>query len=241
MRVVCFGDSLTEGIPGVSFLEALEAMLPEDTLVNCGRGGDTVISLYRRIVHRPLQCPVDVAVLWVGVNDVLAKLSVGHSMLKRITRQPRARDHVEFSTFYHRTLESLCDGAAHVLAVSPLFVGEDLANPWNRELEDLGAVISSASATFDAVQYVDLRSALSERLAIERASDYLPKRVASIARDALFLRTPAEVDTLASRRGLRLTLDGVHLNSEGTRLVAAELRRAIERLRPRVEPHVRCL
>lgn len=236
MRIACFGDSLTEGIPGVSFLEALEAMLPEDTLLNCGKGGDTVISLYRRIGRRQLQGPADVAVLWVGVNDVLAKLSLGHAMLKRITRQPRARDLAEFSDYYHRTLESLCRRAGRVLAVSPLSVGEDLANPWNRELEGLCEVIALVSASFDAVQYVDLRAFLSERLLKERASDYLPKSVASIARDAFFLRTSAQVDTVASRRGLRVTLDGVHLNSEGAHGVATELRRTIETLRPSVEP-----
>ena len=236
MRIACFGDSLTEGIPGVSFLEALEAMLPEDTLLNCGKGGDTVISLYCRIGRRRLQGPVDVAVLWVGVNDVLAKLSLGHAMLKRITRQPRARDLAEFSDYYHRTLESLCRRAGRVLAVSPLSVGEDLASPWNRELECLCEAIASVSASFDAVQYVDLRAFLSERLLKERASDYLPKSVASIARDAFFLRTSAQVDTVASRRGLRVTLDGVHLNSEGAHGVATELRRTIETLRPSVEP-----
>ncbi len=232
MRVACFGDSLTEGIPGVSFFEALEAMLPEDKLVNCGKSGDTVISLYRRIRRWRLQGPVDVAVLWVGVNDVLAKLSLGHSMLKRIMRQPRARDLAEFSAFYHRTLEILCGRANRVLAVSPLFVGEDLATPWNTELEGFCEVIASLSALFDAVQYLDLRTYLSERLPKERQSDYLPKSVAAIACDTLFLRSPAQVDSVASRRGLRLTLDGVHLNSEGAKGVAAALRKSIDALRP---------
>jgi len=236
MRIACFGDSLTEGIPGVPFFEALEAMLPEDKLVNCGKSGDTVISLYRRIRRCRIQGPVDVAVLWVGVNDVLAKLSLGHSMLKRLMRQPRARDLAEFGAFYHRTLETLCRRAGRVLAVSPLFVGEDLANPWNSELEGLCEVIASLSASFDAVQYLDLRTCLSERLPRERASDFLPKSVAAIACDALFLRSPAQVDMVASRRGLRLTLDGVHLNSEGAKGVAAALRRAIDTLSPSVEP-----
>ncbi len=236
MRIVCFGDSLTQGIPGVSFFEALEAMLPEDKLVNCGNGGDTVISLYHRIRRCRLQGPVDVAVLWVGVNDVLAKLSLGHSILKRLMRQPRARDLAEFGSFYHRTLETLCQRASHVLAVSPLFVGENLANPWNRELEGFCTVIASLSASFDSVHYLDLRTCLSDRLQEEHTSEYLPKSVMTIACDALFLRSPDQIDAVASRRGLRLTLDGVHLNSEGAKEVAAALRRTVDALCPSPEP-----
>jgi lysophospholipase L1-like esterase len=227
MRIACFGDSLTEGTPGVSFFEALEAMLPEDKLVNFGKGGDTVISLYRRIGQRWLQDSVDIAVLWVGVNDVLAKLSIGHAMLKRLMRQPRASDLAEFSAFYHRTLKLLGSEAGRVLAVSPLLIGEALANPWNRELGRLCEVIASVSASFDAAQYVDLRTCLSEKLPRECASDYLPKSVTSIARDALVLRSPAQVDAVSSRRGLSLTLDGVHLNSTGAEAVAGALFRAI--------------
>lgn len=236
MRIVCFGDSLTAGTPGVSFFEALEAMLPGDKLVNCGRSGDTVISLCRRIRRYGLQGPVDVAVLWVGVNDVLAKLSLGHSMLKRLMRQPRARDLAQFGTFYHRTLEVLCERSNRVLAVSPLFVGEDLSSPWNRQLESLCEAIASQSALLDAVQYLDLRTHLSEKLPRERESDYLPKSIAAIARDTLFLRSPAQVDSTACRRGLRLTLDGVHLNSEGAMEVAMMLRRIIDALRPAIGP-----
>jgi lysophospholipase L1-like esterase len=227
MRIACFGDSLTEGTPGVSFFEALEAMLPEDKLVNYGKGGDTVISLYRRMARHRADDGWDLVVLWVGVNDVLAKLSLGHATLKRLMRQPRSSDHAEFADYYHRTLKLLWSEAGRVLAVSPLLVGEDLANPWNRELGRLCEVIASVSASFDAVQYVDLRTCLSERLPKECASDYLPRSVASIARDALVLRTPAQVDAVSSRRGLSLTLDGVHLNSTGAEAVAGALFRAI--------------
>jgi lysophospholipase L1-like esterase len=232
MRIACYGDSLTRGIPGVSFLRELEAMLPEATLLNYGKSGDTVVSLYRRLARPGADDGWDLAVLWVGVNDVLAKLSLGHLMLKRLMRQPPARDLVEFRDVYHRTLETLCRRADRVLAVSPLFVGEKLASPWNRELEGLCEGIASLSASFDAVQYVDLRACLSERLLEGCVSNYLPKRVAAIARDALFLRSPAQVDALSARRGLRLTLDGVHLNSEGAKNVAAVLARTIETLDP---------
>jgi lysophospholipase L1-like esterase len=50
--------------------------------------------------------------------------------------------------------------------------------------------------------------------------------------DALTLRTDAQIDAKAAERGLHLTLDGVHLNSTGARLVAEEFAQAIQSLAP---------
>lgn len=230
MRIVFYGDSLTEGIPGASVFEALEARLPEHELRNCGKGGDTVTSLYRRIARSELRDPVDIAVLWVGVNDVLAKLTSSHSMLKRLMRQPRAGDVAEFRDTYGRTLELLRKRAGKILAVSPLLIGEDLSNPWNREIENLCKIIASFSASFGHVRYLDLRADLVDRLKGEQTSDYVPKSVTGIACEALFLRTPARVDAVASGRGLRFTLDGVHLNSSGVEAVGEAFVKAIRDL-----------
>jgi lysophospholipase L1-like esterase len=46
--------------------------------------------------------------------------------------------------------------------------------------------------------------------------------------DVLVLRTDEQIDAKAAERGLLLTLDGVHLNSAGARLVAAEFAAAID-------------
>ena len=230
MRIVFYGDSLTEGIPGVSVFAALEARLPEHELTNCGKGGDTVTSLHHRIARSELRDPVDIAVLWVGVNDVLAKLTSSHSLLKRLMRQPRAKDLAMFRDAYGRTLELLQTRAGKILAVSPLLIGEDLSNPWNREIENLCKSIASVSASFDHVHYLDLRAVLIDRLKGERTTDYVPKSVTGIACEALFLRTLARVDAVASNRGLRFTLDGVHLNSRGVEVVREAFVKAIRDL-----------
>jgi hypothetical protein len=70
MRIAFFGDSLTAGIPGCSYLAILHQRLPDDTLINLGRGNDTVVSLYHRVAGLPLYDLFDVAFLWIGVNDV---------------------------------------------------------------------------------------------------------------------------------------------------------------------------
>jgi len=229
MRIAFYGDSLIKGTPGVAFLDVLQSMLSNHTLVNLGKGGDTVISLWRRIEKRA-QAPSDLAVLWVGVNDVLSTLSLSHSALKWLMRQPRARDLVEFRAYYHRILGRLRHSSDNILTVSPLLIGEELSNPWNRKLEELCRIARSSAASFDHTHYLDLRAELATRSVMREPSDYLPRSVTRILLDSLFLRDPAEIDRAATRRGLHLTLDGVHLSSRGADEVAKLLRAAIEGL-----------
>lgn len=227
MRVAFYGDSLTQGIPGVSFFDVLEPLLPRHKLLNFGKRGDTVVSLCRRIARHGPQDPLDLAVLWVGANDVLATVSRSHSTLKWLMCQRRARDLVEFREYYHRILTHLRGPADTILTVSPLLIGENPSNPWNKRLEELCMIIESMSESFDRVHYLNLRAELSTSLGARAPSDYAPKSVTRIALESLFLRSPAGVDKAASRRGLQLTLDGVHLNSKGAKVVAETFRRAI--------------
>jgi len=230
MKIAFYGDSLTEGIPGVSTLRVLAKQLPEHELLNYGKGGDTVISLFRRIVQQPPHEPVDIAFLWIGVNDVFSTITFAHSMLKRLMRQPRVRDHAAFRDLYDRTLTLLRERAKSVVTVSPLLTGEDLSNPWNHELAELCEIVSSASTGFGNVHHLDLRARFSEALAGKTVSDYVAKSLRHIVRDAMALRTPDQVDAASSDRGLHLTLDGVHLNSAGAELAADAFLKAIKDL-----------
>jgi len=49
MKLVCFGDSLTEGAYGGSYVNALRQRSPAHTILNAGLGGSTVINLLRRV------------------------------------------------------------------------------------------------------------------------------------------------------------------------------------------------
>ncbi|MDZ5610845.1 hypothetical protein U2I54_28710 [Bacillus pseudomycoides] len=49
MKIALFGESLTEGRPGISFCKILRGQFPNDTFYNLGKPGETVTSLYNRI------------------------------------------------------------------------------------------------------------------------------------------------------------------------------------------------
>jgi lysophospholipase L1-like esterase len=69
MKIVFLGDSLTWGEYGGNFVDVVAEELPDDTIINEGVGGDTVVNLYRRYdtvldKHNP-----DVLFVMVGGND----------------------------------------------------------------------------------------------------------------------------------------------------------------------------
>jgi len=223
MRIGFFGDSLTSGVPGSSYVAILRERFPDDTLLNFGKGNDTVVSLYRRISAMQFDQPFDMAFLWIGVNDVLQTDRWPYRVFHALLTQRRARDIDEFQSCYRATLDLLCDRAGRVIVAPPALKGEDLESHANRRLADLAGLIKDATAGCDRAEFLDLRATFARELAARQGSHYVPKNPLRVLLDALTLKTDGQIDGKAAERGLHLTLDGVHLNSAGAKLVAEEL------------------
>ena len=218
--IAFWGDSLTEGFPGASYFEILKKRLPGCKLFNYGKGGDTVVSLYHRLKSLQLNKPVDIAFLWVGVNDVFVNISPSYPIIKTINKQPWSREHEEFEHYYRLTLELLYQAATRVITVPPLFMGEDINNQWNKEIEALSRIIEKVSASYENVAYLDLRTIIFPKLVDQNISEYLPESATRVALDVILLKQTEQIDKKSSERGLLFTLDGVHLNSRGAETVA---------------------
>jgi len=229
MKIAFFGDSLTEGIPGVPFFPILQDRLPEHELYNYGKGGDTVLSLYRRMKRLKTPASPDISFLWVGTNDVLVDIAPAYPVVKTLINQQWSRSENEFAEYYKAALEFLQERSAKIFTVSPLLIGEDPENDWNRRLGRIGRLISGLSADFDTVEYIDLQALFFPRLTGVDVSDYLPESLARSGLDAIGLRDPEQVDERSAQRGLHFTLDGVHLNSKGAGLVAEVFQEYISR------------
>ena len=228
MKVAFFGDSLTEGFPGVAYFSLLKKIFPDFELFNYGKGGDTVISLLKRLEKLTFPEPFDIAFLWVGVNDVFVKTSWTYPIIKTLRRQPWAKNRETFGICYRKLLHFLLPKAERLFTVSPLLIGEDLNNPWNRELEELSRIIAELSHEHESCIHIDLREVFISRIDSKSVSPYVPKSFLRILRDATAFKTAEAIAEEASRRGLFLTLDGVHLNGAGAALVAEAFALAIE-------------
>jgi lysophospholipase L1-like esterase len=233
-RIAFYGDSLTAGLPGCSYLALLRARFPEHALLGRGRPNETVASLRHRLATATGDGRLDLAFLWIGVNDLPGQRSTIGMALARLARQPPARDLAELRRHYAALLELLRRRAPRTVAVSPSIAGEDLDGPANRYGAEVGRAVAELVAGCPGAEYLDLRPRFEAALAAPPAPVAAPTdarpRPARILLDALLLRDAARADRAASARGLRLTIDGVHLSGAGARLVAEALAGPIERL-----------
>jgi lysophospholipase L1-like esterase len=234
MQIAFFGDSLTFGAPGVSFLKLLEKTFPNHDLLNYGQGGDTALSLYRRIRELPAK-KYDMVFLWVGVNDELVHASWAYPLLKKLRSQPWAKNLKEFETTYRRLVDLLCSRTRSLVTVTPLLIGEDIHNPWNRNLARMAESIRKLGEEYSNVQCIDIRHEILPQLKGKDASSFFPRSVFRILRDMAKFKTGREVDAESKNRKLYFTLDGIHLNQKGAEIAAALFAEAIRNFEARAE------
>jgi lysophospholipase L1-like esterase len=221
MKVGLIGDSLTEGRPGVSFYNILKGNYPSVTLDNLGKPGETMKSLHTRLTKTKLDTDYDLVFLWIGVNDVYSKLL-------KVQAQPVAKDHQEFNDYFGKVLEMITPKSKQIVVVSPAIIGENINNPSNRELREL-TTIMEATSKHSKVSFLNINSIFEKQLATLNCSAYISTSVFKVMKDVLFYKKPDRIDRLSSKRGLHLTLDGIHLNSKGTKIVAEEYSTLINR------------
>ena len=66
-KLVCFGDSLTAG--GSSYVSHLTAALPDNEIINAGRGGDKTTWALTRLEEAVLSHAPDALLIFLGAND----------------------------------------------------------------------------------------------------------------------------------------------------------------------------
>ena len=220
MKIIFWGDSITEGKTGSSYVDMLRNHLPEHVLINCGKSGDTVITLYQRLITTSIDKSVDIAVLWIGVNDIFIRASWMFQILKKLSNHPWSKNIDQFEEYYINIIDRLTNHSKKVFSVSPLFLSENCNNKWNRELEEISRCIERVSNSHKNVHHINLRDIFRKKLSSSTASHYFPKSPISIHLNAWAQKDPETMKRKASERGLQFTIDGVHLNKAGAEIVA---------------------
>ena len=230
MKIAFWGDSITVGIPGASYFKILGKLLPHHELINFARGGASVIEAYEKISNLKSSDTFDLAFVWIGTNDVFVKVSWTFPCFRWLMRQPWAKNVEEFRTYYSSILDNLHRRAKCVYAVSPWFVGEDVNNEWNVELEKLSTEVKVLSSTHKNINYLDMRKIFKSKLESKPISNYVASSALGVARDALILKSLEQVNQMSKNRGLHYTLDGVHLNEQGAEIVARTFVEIIDKM-----------
>ena len=74
MKIVFFGDSLTQGTLGAGYVNKAAAMMPGHQFSNQGVNGDTSLNLYRRVERDVIAAKPDGVFIMIGVNDSVSSV-----------------------------------------------------------------------------------------------------------------------------------------------------------------------
>jgi lysophospholipase L1-like esterase len=221
--LVCFGDSLTEGAIGASYVDMLRERLPAAVrVINAGINGDTTINLLRRVERDVIRYHPDIVVILVGLNDLTTAYGwpSNRAYYRAVKRVPTELTPQRFARAYRRLIATLRERTGARLALCTLTtVGEQPNDPFQVYVEAYSTIIR-ALAEQERLALIDLRSAFRATLAAE-PRDGPPYHIWTPLLDwaAIGLRGRSYAE-LAQRRGYRLLCDGAHLAEPGAALVA---------------------
>jgi len=236
MKLLIVGDSITEGITGVDYIDLLTTAHPELQITNLGLGGDTLIGITNRLVeHIKTNTHYDAIIIEAGHNDIiLPYFEHGELPFKITARAIEARgsypitDDEIFMSQYDSLLKLVKRMVTIPLYVTTLScIGEDLEMFSNKKRQHYNSIIRNL-ALLHQVTLIDVALKFESYLSFSMTNQYLMND---------FFRTfvldksmsNASLNNISEERGLNLTIDGVHLNEKGAMLYVEAIEEAILR------------
>lgn len=87
MKIVFFGDSLTQGTMGVSYVDKVAKVLRGHHFYNEGVNGDTSLNLFRRVQKDVISKHPDGVFIMVGVNDAASFVEPNANLYFRLLKR----------------------------------------------------------------------------------------------------------------------------------------------------------
>jgi lysophospholipase L1-like esterase len=237
--VACIGSSSTAG-KGQAFdwIGELSRRTRNSgfRFVNFGVGGDLAYNALQRL-QDVVACRPDKVVIWVGSNDVLARVSSKAKRFYQLTKHLPVEPTLEWFRVNIEAiacrLQNEASASAAFCSLPPIGEDPDSADPFqsevNRLLENYSAIIKDVTLRKD-VGYIPLHEAMLAQIHTSPKRALTSFRFLPLYRDAfrtlILRRSPDEV---ARMNGWLFHTDGVHLNSRGGMIAADLIQEFIDR------------
>ncbi len=215
MKIVFFGDSLTQGTFGVSYVDKVAAALRGHHFINQGVNGDTSLNLYRRVDTDVIAERPDGVFLMIGVNDAVSSAEpASRSFYRFVKRVPGGQvSPVSFRENIRAILGKL--EAAHIkiwVALPPIEYNPALVKTL-RQMNDYAAEVCTEMhiPTLNLMAAL-VPSSVPERPPIGGLSTY--------AKNFRVLLAHGPYNRLQKAGGYSYSFDGIHLTDEGAQRMA---------------------
>jgi lysophospholipase L1-like esterase len=251
LRIVFFGDSLTEGTHGASYLAVLRSMLAQApalshvALINVGVGGDTVENLRRRLATDVTARDPNRVVVLIGANDCttwLIRRGLWRPIVFWRTRRYFAREKGVSGAITPQRFEAglralvteiRSQTQARLALCTPPPQGVEPRSPRWRLMARYAGAIRRVAVEMDC-DLIDLHARWSA-VAREVPRRTLRQRWRALL-GALRGDGASDIETLAHERGYILTFDGVHFSARGAALAAEVMRDWLASVAMRSDP-----
>ncbi|MBC7248629.1 MAG: SGNH/GDSL hydrolase family protein [Actinobacteria bacterium] len=236
-KVLIVGDSLSGGLPHLSFPWQLRRVNPAWEYLVSARGGDTLAGIGNRLKGFWDAGKYDAVMIEGGGNDIFLPYLEGRGGIwRRFARAMMARgrqtsgDIAAFRDLLARILEGALARTAGVIVTTIPCLGEDLGSQLNATRVLYNQAIREVAGSYGAV-LADFGAAYEEILpAAGTPGLYLLEHFRDVFLDTFHALTPHKALALSERRGLFLTIDGLHPNPRGATTLAGTADSALRSL-----------
>lgn len=208
MRIIFFGDSLTEGVYGGNYIKTIQKLLPEHEIINKGVGGDTTLNLLERL-ESILALEPDLVYVMVGGNDAI---SYCQPKTRQYYRQSKAvpEGMIDIDVFERAYRDLLTQLQAHHILVLAGFAPIEHNTTLIDTMRGYSQVAQKITKALN-IPFLDL--------SMNFKPDTLPER------DPLGMHTILTIGSRTAKRwkdyeterqkeGFTFTFDGLHLTNE---------------------------
>jgi len=229
-KILCFGDSLTRGRPGVTYLKHVKN---KDQYINFGLGGDTVIGMTERLIKAlkkdKYKDATDI-IVGIGANDILLPFLNDYAFLwnKRVKNLNKRGsipciDEQQFLVEYTKLIKILKETNKNIIIFSiPYIESKDIK--LNDKIIIYNKVINNLCKQ-NNITYIDFKSK-QEKTKKELnnfGSYFMSENRFKIIADTLLTSYLPFASYISEKRGLALTVDGCHFNNASAEFLAEEI------------------
>lgn len=237
MKILFFGDSLTRGQVGASFIDRLNTYYPDADFINKGTNGDTLDQIsVKLLTHLQQTNNYDYIVLQGGGNDILLPFFNSKGGLFRFAYNSQVKKGlrpVPDSIAYYNALVELFKNIRLVYRGKVIFItmtclNEKLDTELNKQRQAFNSMARKAVLQENMI-VADIEPLFDEYLKGKAQTDYLIENFWAVTITDRFLSLFKKgIDHLSKHRRLLLTIDGAHLNNTGASIVCDRLRQIID-------------
>ncbi len=217
MKLVFFGDSLTQGTYGVNYVNKVAAQMPGHHFINQGVNGDTSLNLYQRVDADVLSHKPDGVLLMIGINDAISHAEPGSRFYYRWYKGVRGGQisPIAFRENLRAMLTKLRLAQIKTWMVLPPVESRPAVITTLREMNNYAAELGHEYQ----LPTLNLMEKMTPTNVPERPAIHaIPKMQQSLIR-SLTLKS-ADYDRLRAARGYHYSFDGLHLTESGAQTIA---------------------